>query len=104
MWPQCEEVLASEETVYLEERTRIIARVDDLKRRVSELERQLQETRQEVSYTCSSAPCRALPQIQAVWAVGVHRTFQDGLYFSAGGDGAGPAAGREASRAAAGGG
>ncbi|XP_056909697.1 pleckstrin homology-like domain family B member 1 isoform X2 [Takifugu flavidus] len=44
---ECEEVLASEETVYLEERTRIIARVDDLKRRVSELERQLQETRQE---------------------------------------------------------
>uniref|UniRef100_A0A3B5K8B5 Pleckstrin homology-like domain family B member 1 n=1 Tax=Takifugu rubripes TaxID=31033 RepID=A0A3B5K8B5_TAKRU len=34
---ECEEVL----------RTRIIARVDDLKRRVSELERQLQETRQE---------------------------------------------------------
>uniref|UniRef100_H2UZP9 Pleckstrin homology-like domain family B member 1 n=1 Tax=Takifugu rubripes TaxID=31033 RepID=H2UZP9_TAKRU len=34
---ECEEV----------ERTRIIARVDDLKRRVSELERQLQETRQE---------------------------------------------------------
>lgn len=101
MWPQCEEVLACEETVYLEERTRIIARVDDLKRRVSELERQLQETRQEVSYTML---VRALHQIQAVWAVAVHRTFQDGLNFSAGGDGAGPAAGREASRAAAGGG
>lgn len=46
-------MLTSEEKLYLEEeRSRIIARVDDLKRRVSELERQLQETRQEVSYTC----------------------------------------------------
>lgn len=46
-------MLTSEEKVYLEEeRSRIVARVDDLKNRVSELERQLQETRQEVSYTC----------------------------------------------------
>lgn len=46
-------MLTSEEKLYLEEeRSRIIVRVDDLKRRVSELERQLQETRQEVSYTC----------------------------------------------------
>lgn len=46
-------MLTSEEKVYLEEeRSRIIVRVDDLKRRVGELERQLQETRQEVSYTC----------------------------------------------------
>uniref|UniRef100_H3D2G3 Pleckstrin homology-like domain family B member 1 n=1 Tax=Tetraodon nigroviridis TaxID=99883 RepID=H3D2G3_TETNG len=45
---ECEEVLTSEEKVYLEEeRSRIVARVDDLKNRVSELERQLQETRQE---------------------------------------------------------
>lgn len=46
-------MLAREEKVCLEEeRSRIIARVDDLKRRFSELERQLQETRQEVSYAC----------------------------------------------------
>lgn len=50
-------MLAGEEKVYLEEeRSRIIARVDDLKRRVGELERQLQETRQEVS-------CRAGPSV-----------------------------------------
>lgn len=46
-------MLTSEEKVYLEEeRSRVIARVDDLKNRVNELERQLQETRQEVSCTC----------------------------------------------------
>lgn len=75
--------MASEEKVYLEEeRSRIIARVDDLKCRVSELERQLQETRQEVSNT------------HAAWAGGVFAgTRQEGLCLSAGGDGAGPAAG-----------
>lgn len=54
--PQCEEVLAGEEQAYLEEeRSRIMARVDDMKHRVSELERQLQETKQEVNthtHTC----------------------------------------------------
>nr|XP_033499481.1 pleckstrin homology-like domain family B member 1 isoform X8 [Epinephelus lanceolatus] len=46
---QCEELLASQEQAYLEEeRSRILARVDDLKHRVSELELQLQETKQEV--------------------------------------------------------
>ncbi|XP_059207999.1 pleckstrin homology-like domain family B member 1 [Centropristis striata] len=46
---ECEELLASHEQVYLEEeRSRILARVDDLKHRVSELELQLQETKQEV--------------------------------------------------------
>ncbi|XP_071317152.1 pleckstrin homology-like domain family B member 1 isoform X4 [Trachinotus anak] len=45
---ECEELLAGQEQVYLEEeRTRILARVDNLKHRVSELERQLQETKQE---------------------------------------------------------
>ncbi|XP_036974808.1 pleckstrin homology-like domain family B member 1 isoform X6 [Acanthopagrus latus] len=45
---ECEEVLAGQEQVYLEEeRSRVLARVDDLKHRVSELERQLQETKQE---------------------------------------------------------
>uniref|UniRef100_A0A8C2XB43 Pleckstrin homology like domain family B member 1 n=1 Tax=Cyclopterus lumpus TaxID=8103 RepID=A0A8C2XB43_CYCLU len=49
MFPQCEELLAGQEQVYLEEeRSRILARVDDLKHRVSELELQLQETKQEV--------------------------------------------------------
>ncbi|XP_070773172.1 pleckstrin homology-like domain family B member 1 [Enoplosus armatus] len=44
-----EELLTSQEQVYLEEeRNRILARVDDLKHRVSELEQQLQETKQEV--------------------------------------------------------
>ncbi|XP_028452097.1 pleckstrin homology-like domain family B member 1 isoform X3 [Perca flavescens] len=44
-----EELLAGQEQVYLEEeRSRILARVDDLKYRVSELELQLQETKQEV--------------------------------------------------------
>lgn len=48
--PQCEDVLAGEEQAYLEEeRSRIVARVDDMKHRVSELERQLQETKQEVN-------------------------------------------------------
>lgn len=48
--PQCEELLASQEEVYLEEeRSRIVSRVDDLKHRVGELEQQLQETNQEVS-------------------------------------------------------
>ncbi|XP_070699736.1 pleckstrin homology-like domain family B member 1 isoform X2 [Pempheris klunzingeri] len=46
---ECEELLAGQEQVYIEEeRTRILARVDDLKQRVSELEQQLQETKQEV--------------------------------------------------------
>ncbi|KAI3373589.1 hypothetical protein L3Q82_022184, partial [Scortum barcoo] len=45
---ECEELLAGQEQVYLEEeRTRILARVDDLKCRVGELEQQLQETKQE---------------------------------------------------------
>uniref|UniRef100_A0A672Z3H0 Pleckstrin homology-like domain family B member 1 n=1 Tax=Sphaeramia orbicularis TaxID=375764 RepID=A0A672Z3H0_9TELE len=45
----CEELLAGHEQMYLEEeRNRILARVDDLKRKVSELEQQLQETKQEV--------------------------------------------------------
>ncbi|XP_078122176.1 pleckstrin homology-like domain family B member 1 isoform X2 [Sander vitreus] len=44
-----QELLAGQEQVYLEEeRSRILARVDDLKYRVSELELQLQETKQEV--------------------------------------------------------
>ncbi|KAG7236678.1 hypothetical protein INR49_000572 [Caranx melampygus] len=44
----CEELLAGQEQIYLEEeRNRILARVDTLKHRVSELERQLQETKQE---------------------------------------------------------
>ncbi|XP_041863753.1 pleckstrin homology-like domain family B member 1 isoform X8 [Melanotaenia boesemani] len=46
---ECEERFAGQEQVYLEEeRSRILARVDDLKHRVSELEQQLQETKQEV--------------------------------------------------------
>lgn len=46
---KCEELLAGQEQVQLEEdRSRILARVDDLKHRVSELEQQLQETKQEV--------------------------------------------------------
>ncbi|XP_035864556.1 pleckstrin homology-like domain family B member 1 isoform X11 [Sander lucioperca] len=46
---ECKELLAGQEQVYLEEeRSRILARVDDLKYRVSELELQLQETKQEV--------------------------------------------------------
>ncbi|XP_063752150.1 pleckstrin homology-like domain family B member 1 isoform X4 [Eleginops maclovinus] len=46
---ECEDLLAGQEHVYLEEeRSRILARVDDLKHRVSELELQLQETKQEV--------------------------------------------------------
>ncbi|XP_018547865.1 pleckstrin homology-like domain family B member 1 isoform X7 [Lates calcarifer] len=45
---ECEELLAGQEQVYLEEeRNRTLARVDDLKHRVSELEQQLQETKQE---------------------------------------------------------
>ncbi|XP_073334874.1 pleckstrin homology-like domain family B member 1 isoform X2 [Pagrus major] len=45
---ECEELLAGQEQVYLEEeRSRVLARVDDLKHRVSELEQQLQETKQE---------------------------------------------------------
>ncbi|XP_047463212.1 pleckstrin homology-like domain family B member 1 isoform X2 [Mugil cephalus] len=44
-----EELFAGQEQVYLEEeRSRTLARVDDLKHRVSELEQQLQETKQEV--------------------------------------------------------
>ncbi|XP_072231669.1 pleckstrin homology-like domain family B member 1 isoform X9 [Leuresthes tenuis] len=46
---QCEELLAGQEHVHLEEeRGRIVARVDDLKHRVGELEQQLQETKREV--------------------------------------------------------
>ncbi|XP_004563976.3 pleckstrin homology-like domain family B member 1 isoform X1 [Maylandia zebra] len=46
---ECEELLAGQEEIYLEEeRNRILARVDDLKHRVSELEQQLQETKHEV--------------------------------------------------------
>ncbi|XP_070839681.1 pleckstrin homology-like domain family B member 1 isoform X1 [Chaetodon trifascialis] len=46
---ECEELLAGQEQIHLEEeRNRILARVDDLKHRVSELEQQLQETKQEV--------------------------------------------------------
>nr|XP_020454623.1 pleckstrin homology-like domain family B member 1 isoform X2 [Monopterus albus]XP_020454625.1 pleckstrin homology-like domain family B member 1 isoform X2 [Monopterus albus]XP_020454626.1 pleckstrin homology-like domain family B member 1 isoform X2 [Monopterus albus] len=46
---ECEELLAGQEQVYLEEeRNKIVARVDDLKHRVGELEQQLQETKQEV--------------------------------------------------------
>lgn len=42
--------MAGQEQVCLEEeRSRILARVDDLKHRVTELEQQLQETKQEVS-------------------------------------------------------
>lgn len=54
---QCEELLAGQEQMYLEEeRSRILARVDDLKHRVSELEQQLQETKHEVSrHTLSAA-------------------------------------------------
>ncbi|XP_040006008.1 pleckstrin homology-like domain family B member 1 isoform X8 [Xiphias gladius] len=45
---ECEELLASQEQVYLEEeRSRVLVRVEDLKHRVSELEQQLQETKQE---------------------------------------------------------
>lgn len=41
--------------MYLEEeRSRILARVDDLKQRVGELEKQLQETKQEVSITVTN--------------------------------------------------
>uniref|UniRef100_A0A671YI89 Pleckstrin homology-like domain family B member 1 n=1 Tax=Sparus aurata TaxID=8175 RepID=A0A671YI89_SPAAU len=47
---ECEELFAGQEQVYLEEeRSRVLARVDDLKHRVSELEQQLQETKQEVN-------------------------------------------------------
>ncbi|XP_041656559.1 pleckstrin homology-like domain family B member 1 isoform X2 [Cheilinus undulatus] len=46
---ECEELLAGQDPAYLEEeRSRILARVDDLKQRVSDLEQQLQETKQEV--------------------------------------------------------
>ncbi|XP_030602716.1 pleckstrin homology-like domain family B member 1 isoform X4 [Archocentrus centrarchus] len=46
---ECEELLAGQQQMYLEEeRNRILARVDDLKHRVSELEQQLQETKHEV--------------------------------------------------------
>ncbi|XP_033955516.1 pleckstrin homology-like domain family B member 1 isoform X10 [Pseudochaenichthys georgianus] len=46
---ECEDLFAGQEHVYLEEeRSRILARVDDLKHRVTELELQLQETKQEV--------------------------------------------------------
>uniref|UniRef100_A0A8D3ATR4 Pleckstrin homology-like domain family B member 1 n=1 Tax=Scophthalmus maximus TaxID=52904 RepID=A0A8D3ATR4_SCOMX len=45
---ECEELLAGQEQVYLEEeRNQVLARVDDLTHRVSELEQQLQETKQE---------------------------------------------------------
>lgn len=45
---ECEELLAGQEQIYLEEeRNRILARVDTLKHRVNELERQLEETKQE---------------------------------------------------------
>ncbi|XP_054611876.1 pleckstrin homology-like domain family B member 1 isoform X2 [Dunckerocampus dactyliophorus] len=46
---ECEEVSAVPEQVHLEEeRSKILARVDDLRHRVSELEQQLKETKQEV--------------------------------------------------------
>ncbi|XP_065818980.1 pleckstrin homology-like domain family B member 1 isoform X4 [Labrus bergylta] len=46
---ECEELLVGQEQIYLEEeRSRVLARVDDWKQRVSELEQQLQETKQEV--------------------------------------------------------
>uniref|UniRef100_A0A669CYF5 Pleckstrin homology-like domain family B member 1 n=1 Tax=Oreochromis niloticus TaxID=8128 RepID=A0A669CYF5_ORENI len=60
---ECEELLAGQEEIYLEEeRNRILARVDDLKHRVSELEQQLQETKHEVTealYTLLQAERRA---------------------------------------------
>ncbi|XP_061595885.1 pleckstrin homology-like domain family B member 1 isoform X6 [Cololabis saira] len=46
---ECDELLAGQEPVYLEEeRSRILARVDELKHRVGDLDQQLQETKQEV--------------------------------------------------------
>uniref|UniRef100_A0A671YIY3 Pleckstrin homology-like domain family B member 1 n=1 Tax=Sparus aurata TaxID=8175 RepID=A0A671YIY3_SPAAU len=46
--PNSQQLFAGQEQVYLEEeRSRVLARVDDLKHRVSELEQQLQETKQE---------------------------------------------------------
>ncbi|XP_077402504.1 pleckstrin homology-like domain family B member 1 isoform X10 [Vanacampus margaritifer] len=46
---ECEEVAAGQEHIYLEEeRSKMLARVDDLRQRVSELEQQLKETKQEV--------------------------------------------------------
>ncbi|XP_062262747.1 pleckstrin homology-like domain family B member 1 isoform X8 [Platichthys flesus] len=48
IWCQCDELMAAQEPVCVEEeRSRILFRVDDLKHRVSELEQQLQETKQE---------------------------------------------------------
>ncbi|KAM9782114.1 pleckstrin homology-like domain family B member 1 isoform X2 [Syngnathus typhle] len=46
---ECEEVPASQEQIYLEEeRSKMLAKVDDLRHRVNELEHQLKETKQEV--------------------------------------------------------
>ncbi|XP_077360569.1 pleckstrin homology-like domain family B member 1 isoform X2 [Festucalex cinctus] len=46
---ECEEVPAGQEQICLEEeRSKMLARVDDLRQRVSELEQQLKETKQEV--------------------------------------------------------
>ncbi|XP_037125546.1 pleckstrin homology-like domain family B member 1 isoform X13 [Syngnathus acus] len=46
---ECEEVPASQEQIYLEEeRSKMLAKVDDLRHRVNELEQQLKETKQEV--------------------------------------------------------
>ncbi|XP_061660453.1 pleckstrin homology-like domain family B member 1 isoform X2 [Syngnathoides biaculeatus] len=46
---ECEDVWVGQEQIYLEEeRSKMLARVDDLRHRVSELEQQLKETKQEV--------------------------------------------------------
>lgn len=104
-----------------------MARVDDLKSRVSELEQQLQETKQEVNthtsrqtvdeiwyfsfyalrtthpYSERSGSCCFTFECLFSWmALGGVQTLTP--YLSLGGDGASPAAGREASRAGAGGG
>lgn len=119
MCPQCEELLAGQEQVYLEEeRTRILARVDDLKHRVTELEQQLQETKQEVNtHTLADRLLMkygvlasilleqltlTVRGVEAVSPLSVCRLLTP--YLSLGGDGASPAAGREAGREGAGGG
>ena len=99
--------------MYLEEeRSRILARVDDLKHRVTELELQLQETKQEVNiitythvslYTVrSTLIVRGLETISpgSIYSARHDCCFQTLTpHLSLGGDGASPAAGGEAGRA-----
>lgn len=85
------------ELTYLEdERTRVLARTDELKARLTELEQQLQESEQEVQPRVEGGGNELRLRTICLMVTPCESEYPETL---AGGDGARPAAGRDAGRA-----